>query len=1012
VSGSPTLTLDPSFLDRLRASGVQPDLLSDILQLIRATKVRAKPKAVAVVGMSCRAPPDIATPAAMWEALAAGQSGMIDFPDSRWRIDDYYSADPQEAGRVYVKSGGFLAEVDELDCSFFGLAPAEALHIDPQHRLLLEVAWEAIENGGLSLAALQRAQTGVFVGIGSDDYAHLSFDNRRLEDISVYSGTGNSRAVAAGRISFLLGFTGPSLAIDTACSSSLASVHQAVHSLQANECDYALAGGVNLVLSPHNIVARCRLGTLSPKAQCRSFDDGADGFALGEACGMVVLRRLEDAVRDKDIIHAVVLASAANHNGGGGNGLTAPNGVAQEKLLRACLQRAGLSAADVDYLEAHGPGTKLGDTIEYDAVAAVYGEGRVAERPLYVGSAKANFGHSEAASGVIALLKAILVVKHRQAPPQIHFEDPSREIAWSDMMVVPTHLTDLAADKPLVRAAVSSFGIGGSNCHLLLETAPPEPAREVAPTPPAGSCILLSAADEGGLARQAERLAGFLRESDLPLDDIAFTLARRGRVHRHRLAIVSRDKDKAAKLLAEYAGGRKRLDVFKGIASRSPRVAFAFTGHGAQYPGMGRPFYERYVAFRDAIDQCDAIYRSLYGQSLRDLMFDSASAELDTATVSHPAVFAYQAATLALFRGWGVTPAAVIGHSVGEYGAAYAAGVLTLEEAMTLLTRRARLIDSLDLEGGMLALMAPVEQVERAMAAVGGDLDLAAVNGPEAVVVSGARSDLAQLKAWAEREGVGSDLLAVPHASHSSHMDPILDRLHAAAVEVQAQVPAIPMVSNVSGELLAAAPTADYWTRHARQTVQFDRGLRTLAEQGHDFVLELGPKPVLSPLVRAALPEVSAVAVGQPQFELLALQRVVAELFCRGHALEWSQVYADLPVQRIEAPLYAFRRTAQRKTRMPDQPQARENTTTVPARPDPDDLVTRILTCCVAAYRLPTQGMTAETPLPSPSESPAGLIALKNRLNADLGLDLTTAELWHAAVSPRVLHDFILNRLT
>lgn len=997
--------LDPSLLGRLRRSSIPPDLLGDILQLIRASKTRAQPQALAIVGMSCRLPPDIAGPAELWDALLRARSGMVDFPNSRWPIDEYYSSDREAAGSVYVRSGGFLAGIDELDCSFFGLAPAEAPHIDPQHRLLLQMAWEAIESGGLPLAALQKHQTGVFVGIGSDDYAHLTFDNRRLQDISVYSGTGNSRAVAAGRISFLLGLTGPSFAIDTACSSALAAVHQAVMSLQAGECDYALAGGVNLVLSPHNIVSRCRLGTLSPTGQSRSFDDGADGFALGEGCGMVVLRRLSDAVRDGDVIQAVVLASASNHNGGGGNGLTAPNGLAQETLLRTCLRRAGLSPGQVDYIEAHGPGTKLGDTIEYDAIAAVYGE-TTGGRPLHLGSLKANFGHAEAASGVTALIKTALVVKHRAVPPQVNFERPSREIAWTDRMVVPTKTISLAADGP-ARAAVSSFGIGGSNYHLLLESPPSVPPRPPAPEP-AGSALLLSAADEGGLARQAERIAAFLRETPAPLDDIGFTLATRGRPHRHRLAVVSRDKEKAATLLADFAIGKRRLDVFKGVAppGRRPAVAFAFTGHGAQHSGMGRALYERHEVFRRTIDECDDLFRALDGRSLRALMFEASNAELDEAPVAHPATFAYQAAALSLLKSWGLNPGAVIGHSVGEYAAAHAAGVLGLADALTLLARRALLMESISRDGGMLAILASPEAVTTAIGQLGGDLDLAAVNGPHAVVASGAKPDLDRLREWASGQEYGSEFLAVPHASHSAHMDDILDGVRTAAADIRANPPALPMASNVTGDLLEAAPTPEYWASHARQTVQFDRGLRTLAARGFDCFLEIGPKPVLSPLIRASMPGTAAVAIGQPHFEVLALQRATAELFCRGHDLDWDQVYADQPVRRIEAPPYAFRKTRFWKTGGPltgDEGAAGQS----PAR---TDLLERVIAHCAAAFELPASDVTAATLLPSSSERPVNLIALKNRLNADLGLDLSTAELWHAASSPEVLCQHIVAR--
>lgn len=806
---------------------------------------------VAVVGLSCRYPGGDGAQG-FWQVLDEGRDAITEVPPGRWDVSAYYDADADAPGKMNTRRGGFLSGIDLFDAGFFDVSPREARSLDPQQRILLEVSWEALENANVAPRRSRGDRGGVFVGISASDYIER-IASQGIERTDAYVGTGNALSAAAGRLAFTLGWQGPALAIDTACSSSLVSLHEACVSLRRGECDIALAGGVGIVLNPMLSVTLSKAHMLSPDGRCKTFDASADGYVRGEGCGMVVLKRLDDAQRDGDRILALIRGTAVNQDGGS-SGLTVPNGLSQQQLICDALLAAGIEPAAVQYLEAHGTGTLLGDPIEVQAADAVLCRGRDPDRPLVIGSVKTNIGHTEAAAGIAGVIKVILALQNERIPRSLNFETPNPHIPWQRMKVkVAAEPLPWPVGMGRRIAGVSSFGFVGTNAHAVLEEAPMlEPASVSARRRDRSVHVLtLSARVDKALVALARRYAQWMSQSaELSLPDLCY-VANTGRNHfEQRAAMVFDSREELEQQLAGLEKGRTAAGLVRGRVARrgKRRAAFLFTGQGSQYAGMGRELYEIEPVFREHFERCAAQFERLRGDApgLRQLVFDdNGEGVLDQTGYTQPALYALEVSLVALWRSWGVEPDVVLGHSVGEYAAAYAAGVFSLEDGLTLIAERARLMQKLPSGGGMAAVSADLETIEEALRECP-EVCIGAYNGADAVI-SGARAQVDTLLQRFEANGLRCQRLATSHAFHSARMEPILDEFRLFASGLTFRKPDKPLVSNISGEVVAKDRVLDedYWAAHIRQPVQFERGIRTLQSLDCEVLIEIGPHPVL-----------------------------------------------------------------------------------------------------------------------------------------------------------------------
>ncbi|WP_068165890.1 type I polyketide synthase [Rhodococcus phenolicus] len=859
---------------------------------------------IAIVGMACRYPGEVHSPDDLWRLVRDGRSAVGAYPHNRgWNLDEVYDPDPERTGTTYMKEGGFLYDAGEFDAAFFGIGPREAIAMDPQHRLLLESAWEALEHAGIRPDAPGLSDTGVYVGLMGGDYGfHLM--TRRDVDAEGYLMTGTSNSVASGRISYLLGFTGPAVTVDTACSSSLVAVHLAARALRDGECALALAGGATVMATPGVLIEFSRQRGLAPDGRCKPFSDRADGTGLSEGAGMVVLERLGDAERNGHRVLALIRGSAVNQDGAS-NGLTAPNGPSQERVIRQALGSAGLGPADIDAVEAHGTGTRLGDPIEAQALLAAYGQGRDG-RPLWLGSVKSNIGHAQAAAGVAGVIKMVMAMRHGVLPPSLHGDTPTRHVDWTagevSLLAEPVTWPDTGRPR---RAGVSSFGISGTNAHMILEQASDTAVPEVSPPSAAPLAWVISGRSEDALRAQATRLVAFLdRSEDLPDPaDLAYSLATTRSGFPHRAAVIGDTPAELLDGLNRLATGRSGSNVVTGTSSRG-RTAFMFTGQGAQRIGMGRGLYETYPVFARALDEvCSALDEHVETPVRQVLWDETRGARLDSTEYTQPALFALEVALYRLLREWGITPDHLIGHSIGEITAAHVAGVFGLADAAALVAVRGRLMQSTE-PGLMIAVRAGEEDI---LPRLDGRVDLAAVNGADAVVLSGGERDVRAVAAELSADGVQTTTLRVGRAFHSALMEPVLDRFTEVVSTLSAQPPEIPVISNVTGRVATAEELGSpgYWAQHLRRTVRFHDGVRTLDDLGVTRLVEVGPGATLTALASEVVPTTIATLPGRGD-EAHEFVGAVAGAVVRGATIDWDRMLPGR--RRVELPTYAFQR--------------------------------------------------------------------------------------------------------
>jgi microcystin synthetase protein McyG len=862
---------------------------------------RERNVAIAVVGIGCRIPGSEGGPDGFWRLLAEGTDAISEVPADRWDPDAYFDADVDAPGRTATRSGSFLPDVDKFDAPFFSISRREAVSMDPQQRLLLEVCWEALEHAGQSPRKLAGSPTGVYVGLSVNDYYGMLLA-RGEHSIDGYMATGTAPSIATGRISYALGLQGPSVSVDTACSASLVAVHLACQSLRTHECSLALAGGVNVILTPEVTIALSKSHMMAPDGRCKTFDARADGFVRGEGCGIVVLKRLPDALANGDNILAVIRGSAVNQDGRS-SGLTAPNGKAQEAVIRQALTNAGVAPAEIGYVEAHGTGTALGDPIEAHALAAALGAGRTSEQPLVVGSVKTNLGHLESAAGVTGLIKVILSLQHEEIPRNLHFQKMNPHIDWGGMPVeIPSQSKPWKRGAKKRLAGVSSFGFSGTNAHIILEEAP-QPAAQPAENDRPLEVLPLSARTPEALLAMENAYREWLPNAAASIADISFT-ARTGR---------SPFTHRAAYLLGSNHALPESV-IARGDVDGPPSVAFLFTGQGAQYAHMGRQLYEYEPVFRAAIDRCDQILQSVLNPGLLELLYGSGTELLNETRFTQPATFALQFALAELWRAWGVEPSVVLGHSVGEYAAACVAGIYSLEDGLRLIAERGRLTGGLPRgQGAMAVVLAPVEQVRAALAKAGGAAVLAALNGPENVVISGRTEAVEQISQEFEAQGIRVERLRVSHGFHSQEMAPVENAFAAAAERVRFSAPRIEQISSVTGELIGERTMADsmYWRRQLREAVLFVPAMETLRSRGCQVFIEIGPGSTLLGMGQELIGadgQLWAPSIRRSRPDREQTAETLAHLFVKGVEINWDNYDQARHRRRAELPTYPFER--------------------------------------------------------------------------------------------------------
>lgn len=858
---------------------------------------------VAVIGVGCRFPGDIDGPERLWDFLTEKKCAITAYPDHGFT----------NAG-TFAESGGFLKDVAGFDNRFFDIPPDEALRMDPQQRLLLEVSWEALEHAGIIPESLRLSRTGVFVGVSSTDYVRLVSASAQQKS-TIWDNTGGSSSIIANRISYFLDIQGPSIVIDTACSSSLVAVHLACRSLSTWDCDIALVGGTNVLISPEPWGGFREAGILSQTGCCHAFDKSADGMVRGEGCGVIVLQRLSDARLEGRRILAILTGSAVNQDGKS-NGIMAPNPSAQIGVLENACKSARVDPLEIGYVEAHGTGTSLGDRIEAHALGMVFGRKRPGSGPLMIGSIKPNIGHLEGAAGIAGLIKAVLMVERGSLLPSGGFTEPNPAIPFTELGL---RVVDELQEWPVVagrprRAGVSSFGFGGTNAHVIVEEAGSVGADTVSGRADVGGsgggvvAWVISGKTASALAAQAGRLGRYVRARPaLDVVDVGYSLVSTRSVFDHRAVVVGQTRDELLAGLAGVVAGRPEAGVVCGVGKPAGKTAFVFAGQGSQWLGMGSELYAAYPVFAEALDAVvDELDRHLR-YPLRDVIWGHDQDLLNTTEFAQPALFAVEVALYRLLMSWGVRPGLVLGHSVGELAAAHVAGALCLPDAAMLVAARGRLMQALPAGGAMFAVQAREDEVAPML---GHDVSIAAVNGPASVVISGAHDAVSAIADRLRGQGRRVHRLAVSHAFHSALMEPMIAEFTAVAAELSVGLPTIPVISNVTGQLVADDfASADYWARHIRAVVRFGDSVRSAHCAGASRFIEVGPGGGLTSLIEASLADAQIVSVPtlrKDRPEPVSVMTAAAQGFVSGMGLDWASVFSGYRPKRVELPTYAF----------------------------------------------------------------------------------------------------------
>lgn len=897
---------------------------------------------IAVIGMDCRLPGGADSPEAYWQLLRHGVDAITEVPADRWDLEALFDPTPDTPGKMYTRWGGFLDHIDTFDARFFGIPPREAAGIDPQQRLLLETSWHALEYAHIPPSQLAGSRTGVFIGITASDYLHMQMKLTEAADIDRYATTGNALNVAAGRLAYFLGLQGPAIAVDTACSSSLVAVHLACQSLRSGECDLALAGGVNVLLTPEVNIALSHTRMMAADGRCKTFAANADGYVRGEGCGVVILKPLHRAVADGDAILAVIRGSAVNQDGAS-SGLTVPNGQAQQAVIRAALQQADISPEQISYVEAHGTGTSLGDPIEMQALASVLraqdkeqrqtvGQSLISAEnaslsqdipSLPVGSVKTNIGHLESAAGIASLIKVILALHHREIPPHLHFHTPSPHIPWEQMNVyVPTALTSWQAQEGKCIAGISSFGFSGTNAHVIVEEAPVTTLSKIDKdlvNPPTHHLLTLSAQSQNALHALAQRYEEWLvSREDLPLADICYS-ANYGRSHlSHRLVITTSTPAQLQAQLAAFTHDSEAPETAYRhlLETQAPKVVFLYSGQGSQYIHMGRQLFQQEQVFRDALTTCADLLLPYLERPLLSILYPEttdagAAAHLQQTAYTQPALFALQYALTRLWASWGITPDAVLGHSLGEYTAAVTAGVMTLADGLRLVAERGRLMQALPQTGAMAVIFADEETVASQIAPYRNAVAIAAINGPENTVISGERAAVTAVLARAAAAGSKTRPLSVSHAFHSPLVVPMCAPFRDIVASISLTQPQLKLVSNVTGDLATESITDPaYWEEHTRAPVRFAQGIATLYKAGYRHFVEIGPRTTLLGMARRCLPAAEDAvwlpSLRQNREDRRQILSSLGHLYLHGADVHWQ----SLAGQRhwVQVPGYPFQR--------------------------------------------------------------------------------------------------------
>jgi len=879
-------------------------------------------EAIAIVGMGCRFPGSD-HPQALWQLLAQAMDAITEIPHDRWQADQYYHPDPGTTGKMNTRWGGFLKQVDQFDPQFFGISPREAETMDPQQRLLLEVSWEALEHAGILPASLAGTDAGVFIGMSGSEFQSFSLAN--ADTITTHSATGGAPSIAAGRLAYHYDLRGPALAIDTACSSSLVAVHQACEALQASSCQLALAGGVNIILNPHVNIALSQNRMLASDGRCKSFDAAADGYVRGEGCGMIILKRLADARQAGDTVLAIIRGSAVNQDGHS-NGLTAPNGPSQQAVIRQALQRAKLQPSQIRYVEAHGTGTALGDPIELNTLRDTLNKNRDMTQTCSIGSIKTNIGHLEAAAGIAGLIKTVLALQHRQIPPSLH---QIRRNPLIELDHTPLHITQ--TEEPWndhLYAGVSSLGFSGTNAHVILEG-----DSYAAPTTPSEKnqtdinnfaershhLITLAATSQAALQALCQQHTQHLEKTNtLNMADYAYSVNTTRTAFNHRLAMLCTNTAQASSTLSQLTNDdvHGTPNIYTGIGKSKPKIAFLFTGQGAQYPGMAKNLYASESVFRQVLDQCDSLLTPILNRSILPLILgtDPTPQDIHQTQYTQPALFSLEVALARLWLSWRIQPSLVLGHSVGEYSAAHIAGLFSLESGLTLIAERARLMQTLP-RGSMAAILASPTEIAEHIDLSQHSLSIAAINGPNQTVISGAADSLDKILQQLTTLGMSTQRLNVSHAFHSPMMVSMIASLTDTLKNIRFQSPIYPIISNVSGQFAGDdMATSQYWCDHTLRPVQFQKSIETAFQNGINHFLEIGPDATLLAMAKRCVPKEKKntqwlTSLKKDQDDHLIMLQSLGQLYCSGATIDWQAFDKNRHRQRLTSlPTYPFQR--------------------------------------------------------------------------------------------------------